>query len=65
LRKTQTQATKTLTLGMHEGRLPVMFPERTFNVVLVSKQKPAGFSFTTKPDKSVHYQGKAVEVKFD
>jgi hypothetical protein len=33
-------------------------------VVLVAKDKPVGFSFTPKADKSVPYNGTAVDVKF-
>ena len=58
-------ATKTLTIGKREGKFPGMLNQRTFNVVLVTKDKPVGFSFTPKPDKSVRYQGQAVKVKVD
>jgi alpha-D-xyloside xylohydrolase len=58
-------AKKTLTIGKREGKFPGMLSQRTFNVVLVTKDKPVGFSFTPKPDKSVHYQGNAVKVKFE
>jgi alpha-D-xyloside xylohydrolase len=58
-------ATKTLTLGKREGKFPGRLSQRTFHVVLITKDKPVGFSFTPKPDKSVRYQGKAVKVKFD
>ena len=58
-------ANKTLTIGKREGKFPGMLSQRTFNVVLVTKDKPVGFSFTPKPDKSAQYQGKAVKVKFE
>jgi len=58
-------AKKTLTIGKRDGKFPGMLNQRTFNVVLVTKDKPVGFSFTPKPDKSVRYQDKAVEVKLD
>jgi alpha-D-xyloside xylohydrolase len=58
-------ATKTLTIGKRQGKFPGTLNQRTFNVVLVTKNKPVGFSFTPEPDKSVRYQGKAVKVKFD
>ena len=51
-------ATKTLTIGKREGKFPGMLNQRTFNVVLVTKDKPVGFSFTPKPDKSVRYQAR-------
>ena len=56
-------ATQTLTIGKREGKYPGMPKERTFDVVVVSKAKPVGFSFTPKADKSVHYAGAAVDVK--
>jgi alpha-D-xyloside xylohydrolase len=58
-------AAKTLTLGKREGKFPGMRAKRTFNVVLVTKDKPAGFSFTPKADRTVAYQGKEVKVKFE
>ena len=58
-------AAKTLTLGKREGKFPGMLAKRTFNVVLVTKDKPAGFSFTPKADQTVAYQGKEVKVKFE
>jgi alpha-D-xyloside xylohydrolase len=56
-------ATQTLTVGKREGTFPGMPKERTFDVVVVSKAKPVGFSFTPKADKSVRYAGAAVDVK--
>jgi hypothetical protein len=41
-----------------------MLAKRSFNVVLVSKDKPAGFSFTPKADQAVAYLGKEVKVTF-
>jgi len=56
-------ASRTLTIGKREGAFPGMQMERTFDVVVVSKGKPVGFSFTPKTDKTVRYGGAAVEVK--
>jgi alpha-D-xyloside xylohydrolase len=58
-------ATKTLTIGKRDGKFPGTLNQRTFKVVLVTKDKSVGFSFTPNPDKSVRYQGKTVKVKFD
>ena len=57
------EATGTLTIGKLEGSYAGMPAERTFNVVIVSKNKPVGFSFTPRPDRTVHYGGDAVEVR--
>jgi alpha-D-xyloside xylohydrolase len=56
-------ATHTLTIGKREGTFPGMQKQRAFEVVLVAKGKPVGFTFTPKADKSVRYEGGAVDVK--
>lgn len=56
-------ATRTLTIGKREGAFTGMQQQRTFEVVVVSKDKPVGFSFSPKVDKSVRYDGSAVDVK--
>ena len=56
-------ATRTLTIGKRDGAFTGMQQQRTFDVVVVSKDKPVGFSFTPKVDKSVRYDGTAVDVK--
>jgi alpha-D-xyloside xylohydrolase len=58
-------ASKTLTIGKRAGKFAGMLAKRTFNVVLVAKDKPAGFSFTSKADQTVTYRGKDVKVKFE
>ena len=55
-------ATSTLTIGAREGSYPGMLASRTFEIVLVSADKPAPFSFTPTADKSVTYDGSAVSV---
>ena len=57
------EAARTLTIGKREGFYTGMQKERTFDVVLVSKAKPVGSSFAPKADKSVRYDGAAVELK--
>jgi alpha-D-xyloside xylohydrolase len=61
---TWNDAAKTLTIGDRQGSFPGMLAKRTFNVVLVSKDKPVGFSFTPTPDQTVTYEGKAVTLSF-
>jgi alpha-D-xyloside xylohydrolase len=56
-------AARTLTIAKREGSFAGMQKERTFDVVLVSKAKPVGFSFAPKADKSVRYDGAPVELK--
>jgi alpha-D-xyloside xylohydrolase len=56
-------ATGTLTIGKREGSFPGMLAQRTFEVVLVAKGKPVGFSFEPKPDRTVRYDGAEAEVE--
>jgi alpha-D-xyloside xylohydrolase len=56
---------KTLSIGKREGSFPGMLANRTFNVVLISVNKPVAFSFTPTPDKSIQYHGDAIEVRFE
>jgi alpha-D-xyloside xylohydrolase len=56
-------AARTLTIGKREGSFAGMQKERTFEVVFVSKAKPVGFSFAPKADKTVRYDGAAVQLK--
>jgi alpha-D-xyloside xylohydrolase len=57
-------AARTLTIGDRQGTFPGMLTARTFNVVLVDKNKPVGFSFTPTPDQTVSYQGHSVKLTF-
>ena len=56
-------ATRTLTIGQREGSFPGMLAERTFQVVVVTKTRPVGFSFAPVVDQTVLYRGGAAEVK--
>ncbi|HVS54607.1 MAG TPA: TIM-barrel domain-containing protein [Opitutaceae bacterium] len=57
-------ATRTLTIGARTGTFPGMLAERTFEVVLVSAAKPVGFSFASKPDRTVRYRGERLTLTF-
>jgi alpha-D-xyloside xylohydrolase len=57
-------ATRTLTIGKRQGSFAGMLNERTFEVVLVSKSKPIGFSFTPRVDRTLHYRGDEIKVGF-
>ena len=57
------EVTRTLTIGKREGSFTGMLPERTFNVVFVSKAKPVGFSFTPQIDHVVHYRGELIKLR--
>lgn len=56
-------ATATLVIGKREGSWGGMLKERTFHIVRVGKDTAVGFSFEPKPDRTVRYDGNAVELK--
>jgi hypothetical protein len=53
-----------LRIGARTGSFPEMLKERTFQVILISKQKPVGFSLAPQPDRSVRYRGEAIDLSF-
>ena len=56
---------RTLTIGKRIGKFPGMLPKRTFNVVLVARDKPVGFYSTPKPDQTVTYRGRELKLNFN
>jgi alpha-D-xyloside xylohydrolase len=56
-------ARKTLTIGDRKGSFAGMLTAREFNVVLVSKDKGAGYGDSASFDKTVKYSGKKMVVK--
>jgi alpha-D-xyloside xylohydrolase len=56
-------AARTLTIGRREGSFPGMLGERTFQVVVVSKTRPVGFSFAPAVDQAVRYRGESIEIQ--
>ena len=59
------EARRTLTIGTREGMFPGMLAERTFEVVFVGPARPVGFSFVPRSDRTVHYTGAAVQVRWN
>ena len=57
-------SSRTLTIGARQGSFPDMKPDHTFNVVIVGSGHGIGGEPTANPDKTVHYNGAATEVKF-
>jgi len=55
--------TGTLSIGERSGSYAGMLLHRTFQIVLVSKTKPAGFPFTAALFKSVEYTGATTQLK--
>lgn len=58
------ESAKTLKIGERLGFFPGMLSKRTFNIVVINKDKPAGMDFNAKPAKTVRYSGKEITVKF-
>jgi alpha-D-xyloside xylohydrolase len=59
---TYNEANRTLTLGDRNGTYPGMLTERTFQIVIVDKDKPTGLAFSNKPDISIRYDGRKVNL---
>jgi alpha-D-xyloside xylohydrolase len=55
-------ARRTLVIGKREGTFPGMLAERTFEIVMVTPDRPIGFSFAPKTDRTIPYRGEPVEV---
>lgn len=60
---TYNEASKTLTIGERKGAFAGMLKTRTFNIVLITKDKPAGMQFDIKPAKTARYAGKQLVIK--
>ena len=61
---TYAEATKTLTIGGRQGSFTGMLANRTFNVVWITKDKPAALAFNSKPAATVHYKGNKTIIKY-
>jgi alpha-D-xyloside xylohydrolase len=58
-------ATKTLSIGKRQGKFAGMLAKRTFNIVMVTKANPVGYSPAATPNKTLTYRGAAVSLKFN
>jgi alpha-D-xyloside xylohydrolase len=58
-----SEASKTLTIGDREGQYPGMPKAFTVNLVWVSPGHGVGEGVEERPDKVVHYEGKAISVQ--
>jgi alpha-D-xyloside xylohydrolase len=54
---------RTLTIGAREGEYQGMLHERTFNIVVVSKNKPVALDFARTPDLTVTYSGDEIKLE--
>lgn len=58
-----SEADGTLTIGERLGTFAGMLAERTFEIVFVSKDHPAGYDPARKPDRTVLYSGGTLRVQ--
>jgi len=58
------EASRTLTVGRRTGAFKGMLTERTFNVILISPDTPAGYQAADPGGRTVTYRGAPVAVKF-
>ncbi|MGC8804108.1 MAG: DUF5110 domain-containing protein, partial [Bacteroidales bacterium] len=56
--------TSTLTIGKRQGEFPGMLQKRTFNIVLVDKNKGTGLEISRKIDKTIPYNGEKITIQF-
>jgi alpha-D-xyloside xylohydrolase len=57
-------AGKTLIIGERKGNFPGMLKNRTFEIVIVSKDHGTGLDISPKADKIVKYNGSEISVNF-
>jgi alpha-D-xyloside xylohydrolase len=57
------EGNRTLTIGRRDGSFSGMLQHRTFRVVFASPERPVGFSFEPRPDRTVSYDGEGVRVR--
>ncbi|HWB31278.1 MAG TPA: TIM-barrel domain-containing protein [Vicinamibacterales bacterium] len=57
-------ATRTLTIGARTGTFPGMSSSRTFNVIVVSADAPAGYQGADVQGRTIAYRSAAVSAKF-
>jgi alpha-D-xyloside xylohydrolase len=55
-------AARRLTIGARRGAYPGMLAERTFQVVLISRERAVGFSSAPAADRSVRYRGEPLTL---
>jgi len=54
-----------LVIGKRVGSFPGMLETRTFEIIKISKEKPSGLDFTSKPVQIVKYDGKQQTTKIN
>jgi alpha-D-xyloside xylohydrolase len=62
---TYHEASRTLTIGERKGSFAGMPEERTFQIVWIKTDQPAGVSFSVHPDEVIRYTGKEISLKMN
>jgi alpha-D-xyloside xylohydrolase len=57
------ERSRTLIIGRRVGSFPGMLARRSFQLVFVSRGRPAGFSFELRPDRTVSYVGEELRIR--
>jgi alpha-D-xyloside xylohydrolase len=57
------ETTSSLTIGARQGEFPGMLKTRTFEIVWVSKDKPAPLNLDAAPAQSVQYNGREIVIR--
>jgi len=56
---------RALTIGNRKGSFPGMLKERTFEIVWINNERPAGVSSNAHPDQVIRYKGESITIKMD
>lgn len=57
------ESKKELIIHNRKGDFPGMLSERSFEIIRITKDDPAGMEFSSEPNKTVKYDGKQLTVK--
>lgn len=58
-----SEQSHTLTIGKRKGEFSGMLQKRIFRIKWISPEKPEALDFSSKADKTIHYDGREIKVK--
>jgi alpha-D-xyloside xylohydrolase len=58
-----SEQSHSLTIGKREGQFSGMLQKRVFRIRWISPEKPEPLDFSSKADKTIHYDGREIKVK--
>lgn len=59
---TYKDSARTITIGSRKGEFAGMLNTRTFNVVIISKDKPSALNVAAAPDRVIQYEGSEIAI---